>query len=187
LDNVVGATVVLADGRIIKTDRNTEPDLFWAIRGELLGIPNLCIAVTYNSYRRQQSVRDHRRVCVQNSPRSGAGTCGSPGLPGFEVTRSSASASVLPEDANWEVQAHICVQPSTVQLSANFIHLPIHPRFTRGGPGGVVPIPDGGVTSNLPDTVCTHNQHRFARIGQIPVWCPAPPSHWRSIVWRLLG
>ena len=33
IDHVVAAEVVLADGRIVKTDAETEPDLFWAIRG----------------------------------------------------------------------------------------------------------------------------------------------------------
>ena len=32
-DNLLGATVVLADGRIVKTSKDEEPDLFWAIRG----------------------------------------------------------------------------------------------------------------------------------------------------------
>jgi FAD/FMN-containing dehydrogenase len=33
IDNLVGATVVLADGSIVETDASREPDLFWAIRG----------------------------------------------------------------------------------------------------------------------------------------------------------
>jgi FAD/FMN-containing dehydrogenase len=33
IDNLVGATVVLADGSVVPTDADTEPDLFWAIRG----------------------------------------------------------------------------------------------------------------------------------------------------------
>jgi FAD/FMN-containing dehydrogenase len=36
VDNVLGATVVLADGRIVKTSVTEEPDLFWAIRGTVL-------------------------------------------------------------------------------------------------------------------------------------------------------
>lgn len=32
-DNIVSATVVLADGRIVRTSETDEPDLFWAIRG----------------------------------------------------------------------------------------------------------------------------------------------------------
>jgi FAD/FMN-containing dehydrogenase len=34
-DNVLAATVVLADGRIVKTSATEETDLFWAIRGEV--------------------------------------------------------------------------------------------------------------------------------------------------------
>jgi FAD/FMN-containing dehydrogenase len=33
LDNLLGAEVVLADGRIVRADRDSEPDLFWALRG----------------------------------------------------------------------------------------------------------------------------------------------------------
>ncbi|KAJ3982594.1 FAD-binding domain-containing protein [Lentinula detonsa] len=33
IDNMISATVVLANGRIVKTSREEEPDLFWAIRG----------------------------------------------------------------------------------------------------------------------------------------------------------
>lgn len=33
IDNLLAATVVLADGRIVKTSADEEPDLFWAIRG----------------------------------------------------------------------------------------------------------------------------------------------------------
>ena len=32
-DNLAGATVVLADGSIVQTDAEREPDLFWALRG----------------------------------------------------------------------------------------------------------------------------------------------------------
>ncbi|KDQ17852.1 hypothetical protein BOTBODRAFT_29163 [Botryobasidium botryosum FD-172 SS1] len=33
VDNLLGATVALADGRIVKCNEKEEPDLFWAIRG----------------------------------------------------------------------------------------------------------------------------------------------------------
>jgi FAD/FMN-containing dehydrogenase len=33
IDNLVGATVVLADGSIVQTNAERDPDLFWAIRG----------------------------------------------------------------------------------------------------------------------------------------------------------
>jgi FAD/FMN-containing dehydrogenase len=33
LDNIVGAQVVLADGRIVSANSETNPDLFWALRG----------------------------------------------------------------------------------------------------------------------------------------------------------
>src|SRR5262245_61993172 len=33
IDNLVAATVVLADGSVVQTDSEREPDLFWALRG----------------------------------------------------------------------------------------------------------------------------------------------------------
>lgn len=33
IDCLVGATVVVADGRIVKANKTENPDLFWAIRG----------------------------------------------------------------------------------------------------------------------------------------------------------
>jgi FAD/FMN-containing dehydrogenase len=33
IDNLVAATVVLADGSVVQTDAENEPDLFWALRG----------------------------------------------------------------------------------------------------------------------------------------------------------
>jgi len=33
IDNLVAATVVLADGSVVQTDADREPDLFWALRG----------------------------------------------------------------------------------------------------------------------------------------------------------
>jgi FAD/FMN-containing dehydrogenase len=33
IDNLLGATMVLADGSVVQTDAEREPDLFWAIRG----------------------------------------------------------------------------------------------------------------------------------------------------------
>ena len=33
IDNLLAAKVVLADGSIVETSENSNPDLFWAIRG----------------------------------------------------------------------------------------------------------------------------------------------------------
>lgn len=36
IDCLVGATVVVADGRIVKVNETENPDLFWAIRGSCM-------------------------------------------------------------------------------------------------------------------------------------------------------
>jgi FAD/FMN-containing dehydrogenase len=43
IDNIVSAVVVLADGRVVKTSATEEPDLFWAIRGDL----SRCMALDF--------------------------------------------------------------------------------------------------------------------------------------------
>ena len=35
IDNILAATVILADGRIVRTSATKEPELFWAIRGKI--------------------------------------------------------------------------------------------------------------------------------------------------------
>ena len=58
IDNLVAATVVLADGSIVQTDAEREPDLFWAIRG---GGGNFGIATSF-------SFRCHAVSTVQAGP-----------------------------------------------------------------------------------------------------------------------
>lgn len=38
-DNLLGATVVLASGEVVQADRDTNPDLFWALRGASRSFP----------------------------------------------------------------------------------------------------------------------------------------------------
>ena len=38
IDNLVEATVIVSDGRIVKASETENPDLFWAIRGQYLAI-----------------------------------------------------------------------------------------------------------------------------------------------------
>lgn len=41
IDNLVGATVVLADGQVVRCNKDENPDLFWAIRGTILSLPKI--------------------------------------------------------------------------------------------------------------------------------------------------
>lgn len=45
IDNLLGAEIVLADGRVVHTDAQNEPDLFWAIRG---GSGNFGVVTTFH-------------------------------------------------------------------------------------------------------------------------------------------
>lgn len=55
IDNLLSATVVLADGRIVVTSESSNPDLFWAIRG---GGQSLGVAVefVYRAYEQRDPV-----------------------------------------------------------------------------------------------------------------------------------
>lgn len=68
IDNILSATVVLADGRIVKTSKDEEPDLFWAIRGQ--SAPNTADGGALMSFffRRWRTIWNRRRVCLQDSP-----------------------------------------------------------------------------------------------------------------------
>jgi FAD/FMN-containing dehydrogenase len=58
IDNLVAATVVLADGSIVQTDAERDPDLFWAIRG---GGGNFGVVTSF-------SFRGHPVSTVQAGP-----------------------------------------------------------------------------------------------------------------------
>ncbi|KAI0322969.1 FAD-binding domain-containing protein [Amylostereum chailletii] len=49
IDNLLDATVVLSDGRIVKTNVDQEPDLFWAIRGGG-GQFGIVVEMTFKAY-----------------------------------------------------------------------------------------------------------------------------------------
>ncbi|KAF3481869.1 uncharacterized protein GIQ15_04628 [Arthroderma uncinatum] len=49
VDNLLSATMVLADGRIVKTSATEEPDLFWAVRGAGHNF-GVAVEFTYQAY-----------------------------------------------------------------------------------------------------------------------------------------
>lgn len=65
VDSILGATVVLADGRIIKTSATEEPDLFWAIRGTVFANVIFRIVGSFFSCRWSESVWNSRGICPQ--------------------------------------------------------------------------------------------------------------------------
>ncbi|KAI0080431.1 FAD-binding domain-containing protein [Panus rudis PR-1116 ss-1] len=67
IDNLLSATVILADGSVVKTDKDHEPDLFWAIRG---GGNQFGIVADFT---------------VKTYPAHGSATVGALGYPGTEL------------------------------------------------------------------------------------------------------
>ncbi|KAF5372441.1 hypothetical protein D9757_009925 [Collybiopsis confluens] len=97
IDNMLSATVVLADGRIVKTSRDEEPDLFWAIRGGG-GQFGVAVEFTFKVY-----------------PSAGPIGAGMIGYPGSEL------AQVLKIITDWKK-----TQSRTERFTMNFSRPPPH-------------------------------------------------------------
>lgn len=156
IDHITAAEVVLADGRIVRTDAHTEPDLFWAIRGaganfgivtsfelEAYKVGNVIQAIqVYDAAQTARVIENWGRL-VEASPREITSFISIfPGREGAPVAQATtvfagddveaASAALLPlADAGPLInqRAHIAPYPALV---------PVHGGTHRGGGPTVV-------------------------------------------------
>ncbi|MFC6880746.1 MULTISPECIES: FAD-binding oxidoreductase [Actinomadura] len=176
-DNLVGAEVVLADGSVVDTDAEHEPDLFWALRGgggnfgvvvsariRLHAVPSVVTGVVLYPRTQAEQVFGGLREALAASPDEltvqsavGAGPDGEPAVMVLPTWSGAADADDAPLQALTRLGT-----PLAVQLDSGPLAAAIAAREAMFPPGRHITMGTRSVRELTPEVVAALTQHGAA-------------------------